>query len=74
MERSRRPLFAGDELRARVEILAKHAPLGSAIVSFWLDSEHRLPRAWSEHRDINEVMLATSLCPEGFLVVRAEQE
>jgi hypothetical protein len=24
---------------------------------------------WSEHRDINEVMLATSLVPEGFLVL-----
>ncbi len=24
-------------------------------------------RTWSEHRDINEVMLATSLAPEGFL-------
>ena len=26
---------------------------------------------WSEHRDINEVMLATSLAPEGFLIKRA---
>jgi hypothetical protein len=61
--------LADDEPRARVEILAEHAPLGPAIVSFWLDPEHQIPRTWSEHRDINEVMLATTLCPGGFLVV-----
>jgi hypothetical protein len=26
-------------------------------------------RAWSEHRDINDVMLATSLVPSGFLAL-----
>jgi hypothetical protein len=69
MERDGRSGFADDELRARIEILAEQALLTSAIVPFWLDPEHRLPRSWSEHRDINEVMLATSLCPDGFLVV-----
>lgn len=40
------------------------------IESFWRTPEHRRARSWSEHRDINEVMLATSLAPEGFLVLR----
>jgi hypothetical protein len=35
----------------------------------WFDAEHQQPRTWSEHRDINEVMLATSLVPEGFLIM-----
>jgi hypothetical protein len=28
---------------------------------------HRETSLWAEHRDINDVMLATSLMPEGFL-------
>jgi hypothetical protein len=72
MEQGLREVLAGEGARARVEVLAKHVPLGSAIVSFWLDPVHRSPRTWSEHRDINEVMLATSLCPNGFLVVLPE--
>jgi hypothetical protein len=28
---------------------------------------------WLEHADINDVMLATSLAPEGYLVLRPAQ-
>jgi hypothetical protein len=66
---SDRSRFASAGGRARIEGLAKYAPLGSAILSFWLDPRQRLPRTWSEHRDINEVMLATSLCPDGLLAI-----
>jgi hypothetical protein len=48
-------------------------PFGERIESFWRDPEHRQSLAWSEHRDINEVMLATSLVPEGFLVLSLTQ-
>ncbi len=68
-EDGRRSAFANTELRARIQVLAPHVALRSAIVSFWLDAEHQHPRTWSEHRDINEVMLATSLVPEGFLIL-----
>lgn len=37
------------------------------ILGFWLDPANRANRAWSEHADINEVMLATGLVPQGFL-------
>lgn len=43
------------------------APLREAIVSFWLVPDRRRGAAWTEHEDINEVMLATSLAPAGFL-------
>jgi len=46
---------------ANLEALRRYFPLGSAIVAFWLAPEHRQNRTWVEHRDINEVMLATSL-------------
>lgn len=36
-------------------------PLAEAITAFWRNPEHRRDRTWTEHRDINEVMLVTSL-------------
>jgi hypothetical protein len=63
--------FAGrTQLHAGLETLASYTELGAAIESFWLDPEHRLDRTWSLHRDINEVMLATSLIPESYLSLR----
>jgi hypothetical protein len=69
VEEDRRSVLASAELRARIQILVPQVALRSAIVSFWLGPQHRHAATWSEHRDINEVMLATSLVPEGFLVV-----
>jgi hypothetical protein len=43
--------------------------LGEEIVSYWRAPAHRRARSWSGHRDINEVMLATSLAPAGFLLL-----
>jgi hypothetical protein len=62
------------EVRARLQALMQYAPLGKTIESFWRDSRHRGSRTWSEHRDINDVMLATSLAPEGCLVLGALPE
>lgn len=64
--------FAGDdEARAELEELGRHTPLRDRIETFWLDEGHRRSPTWTEHRDINEVMLATSLVPQGFLVLPA---
>lgn len=55
------------EIHEQIQALAPYVALGSEIKSFWLDPEHRETRTWAEHRNINEVMLATSLVPAGFL-------
>jgi hypothetical protein len=47
--------------------LARHRPLAARIERFWLEPGRREGRAWREHRDINDVMLATSLAPGGYL-------
>jgi len=47
--------------------LAPYAALRGEIEAFWLRPGHRETRTWHDHRDINDVMLATSLVPEGFL-------
>ena len=58
-----------DGVRLRLRKLMQYVPVGEKIESFWRIPEHRRSLTWSEHRDINEVMLATSLVPEGFLVL-----
>lgn len=47
--------------------LAEYRPLGATIQRFWFEPRHRDTATWTAHRDINDVMLATSLIPEGFL-------
>ena len=41
--------------------------LHGSIVKFWLASSHRTAHSWLDHADINNVMLATSLAPDGYL-------
>jgi hypothetical protein len=53
--------------RATAAPLATYAALREEIEAFWLRPAHREARTWRDHRDINEVMLATSLVPDGFL-------
>jgi len=47
--------------------LYTYLPLAKEIEKFWLLEEHQKVSTWTEHIDINSVMLATSLEPEGFL-------
>jgi hypothetical protein len=54
---------------ADLETLLAHAPLGDRIRAFWLHPGHREASTWTEHLDINRVMLATSLAPDGFLQI-----
>ncbi len=37
------------------------------IENFWLEPAHQAVKSWQEHADINSVMLATSLAPDGYL-------
>ena len=57
------------EARALLEKLGRYDSLRGQVVAFWLEPEHRKSSNWTEHRDINDVMLATALAPEGFLAL-----
>ncbi len=50
-----------------IDHLERHVPLSETIERFWLEPRRRKSRTWTEHRDINSVMLATSLAPGGYL-------
>jgi hypothetical protein len=72
LERSSAAARSGDLetlIGERLESLRSFLPLGETIESFWLEPAHRRTPTWSEHRDINEVMLATRLAPAGFLAL-----
>ena len=57
--------------RTVLERLGAYDQVSETIIAFWLEPEHQRASTWTEHRDINEVMLATALAPDGFLVLRA---
>ena len=56
-------------LGPRLERLTHYAPSIDKIEGFWLEPPNRTSSTWKEHEDINVVMLATSLAPEGYLVL-----
>jgi hypothetical protein len=51
--------------RMEVGDFARFMPLRDAIIELW--PAHREDPTYLEHQDINDVMLATSLLPNGFL-------
>ncbi len=60
---------ASGDVRLQMTELARYLPLRAEIEAFWLQPAHRRVDSWLEHANINDVMLATSLSPEGFLVL-----
>jgi len=54
--------------RSRIQSLSRYAGLAESINAFWIERKNRESRTWTEHRDINMVMLATSLAPDGYLL------
>jgi hypothetical protein len=56
-----------DAFHSRLEILGRGAGLREIIEKFWLEGANRKAGSYTAHHDINEVMLATSLSPDGFL-------
>jgi hypothetical protein len=67
--------FSSDRaLVSRLNGLGGYVALGETIEKFWLDPRRRQLPAWAAHRDINRVMLAASLAPDGCLELNATEE
>lgn len=54
-------------VRSRIRSLMEYVRLSELINAFWVERNNRESGSWAEHRDINMVMLATSLSPDGYL-------
>ena len=62
--------FAWDSISGEdLSIVLAQVPLAHRIDEFWSETTRRQAASWSAHRDINSVMLATSLEPGGYLGV-----
>lgn len=57
------------ELHRLVETLMDYIPLVETIENFWLSPTNRDVPSFTDHLDINTVMLASSLAPDGYLAL-----
>lgn len=56
-------------LLSRAENLKQYIPIRDSIETYWLEPTNREASDWMAHRDINMIMLATSLAPDGYLLL-----
>ncbi|MCM2466842.1 hypothetical protein [Methanoculleus oceani] len=56
-------------LSRQADALMRYVPLADEIERFWTDPKNREAGTWMQNREINTVMLATSLAPREFLTV-----
>lgn len=61
------PLPADEPFRTSLMALRDYVPLIETIEKFWLEPGNQAADSWKGHLEINRVMLASSLAPEGFL-------
>ena len=67
----KRPGIFGEQqsLGSQVESLMRYCALAEIIENFWLEPANREVPSFTDHLDINTVMLATSLAPDGYLML-----
>jgi hypothetical protein len=58
-----------DAMGKRGEALLWNAPWVERIEGSWAEEENRRVASWTEHLEINTIMLATSLAPEEYLSI-----
>jgi len=56
-----------NQLTSLLTNLSRFHGIRELIESFWLEPGHQSAKTWQEHAEINNVMLATSLAPDGYL-------
>ncbi|MGZ6223668.1 MAG: hypothetical protein ACXWMW_13110 [Syntrophales bacterium] len=64
-----RNFSANPRLHSQMKDLTRYTSLSNMIEAYWLDDTNRQATGWIAHRDINMVMLATSLAPEGYISI-----
>jgi len=69
MEERPETFTARTRLKELVEGFLPVAPLAERIEEFWLQRGNQETASWRQHEAINTAMLATSLVPDGFLML-----
>jgi hypothetical protein len=57
------------QVHGPIEAVMRYSSLSEMIETFWLEDANRKAESWTAHREINMVMLATSLAPDGYLTL-----
>jgi hypothetical protein len=58
-----------DQVNEIIASIMSYSPIGDQIEDFWMQSKNWQFGSWAEHREINMVMLATSLAPNQFIKI-----
>ena len=66
IERARGIVQQDPNVRTVFDRLLKHQQLADQIQDFWTNPDHRLGTTWTDHKEINTVMLATCLAPDSY--------
>ena len=61
-------------VHTKLKSLMRYLPLCEGIEGFWLDPASRDNETWRAHREINLVMLATSLAPDAYLSLDPQKQ
>lgn len=69
LEREHPETFDKAPFKRQLASLDRHLPLAGKIEEFWAGDGNRGRQSWNDHRDINMVMLATSLAPASFITL-----
>lgn len=67
LEHDHAPITGQPAVRASLDALIAQVPLARRISGHWSEPAQQATPAWRAHEDINTVMLATSLAPDGYL-------
>ena len=67
LERDAASLDAQPALRMAMDTLVGQVPLARTLVDTWREVQRAPVASWRSHEDINAVMLATALVPDGYL-------
>ena len=63
------PVHLNVSILFMADIQGNDAHFKKETENFWFDPRSRRSKNWNDHQEINRVMLATSLSPDGFLGV-----
>jgi len=67
IRKKKKAFMRHESLMELLAINRKFIPVGDAIEIFWLEEQNQQSPTWSEHLNINTVMLASTLLPGGCL-------
>lgn len=66
------PNLNNEDVSQLMKLLSPYISMADRIIDFWLKPENRRVKTWRDHQDINEVMLATSIIPHGYIGVKIQ--